>query len=123
MAMSIPKWALPAGLAAAVVAGLAFLRKPSPQGGDIVAVSAGRLLQNGQQVPPPVTIPQGYAVAVQLDAAQALPGDWSGQIIGWVDPATKEVVRPTVAIAGPPITVPKSSVLGLYRGMPLKKVA
>jgi hypothetical protein len=121
--MALPKWIVPAGLAAAVVATLAFLRKPSPSGGDLVAANAGRLLLNGQPFTPPVAIPPGYAVVVRLDAVQPLLNEWRGTVAGWVDPATNEAVVSPQLVGGPSVTIPKAAVLGLYRGMPLKKVA
>ena len=111
----LPKWLLPAGLAAGVVTALALVRKPSIKAGDVVAVPKATLialLPGGlpaelNALPNLVQI-QKFAVRVASEAN----GKIAGQAIGWIDPASN---MPVGAIAGPPVTVSRAQVTDYYR--------
>ena len=110
--MAVPSWALPAGLAAAVVGGLAFLgmQNKKTRLGDLLAVS------------PPAAIPgvpaNAYAaVQVGLDKPLAQGpdiGKWQGLIVGTIDGSTGQVALFPAALPGS-VNVAPADVRGVWR--------
>ena len=122
----LPKWLLPAGFAAGVIAAVALVRKPSIKAGDVVAVKKEvliPLLAGGQLPPvlsglPNLTQIQKFAVRVVSDATadasgKIVAGLITGEVQGWIDPGSN---LPVGAFAGPPVTLTRSAVTDHYRG-------
>ena len=113
----LPKWLLPAGLAAGVVTALALVRKPSIKAGDVVAVKKEvliPLLAGGQQLPEVIMnlTTQVQKIAVRVTSEK--DGVISGQVQGWIDPPSNTPVAP---MEGPPVAaLPRSAVTDHYRG-------
>ena len=115
MAMAgLPKWLLPAGLAVGTLALVFSQRRPSPEVGDVVGVPAARLLSGGGPVQLPVAIPQGYRIAVQVSQTQG--DNVSGEVVGYVDPATNELVRLNAPVGVGPVSFDKSEIKDIFRG-------
>ena len=107
--MSMPSWALPAGLAAAVVGGLAFLgiQNKRPRLGDVVAVSPR------QPVP---GLPANAYGALQISQINPVgtTAKYRGLIIGSIDGATGLVTLLPAALPGF-IDVAPPDINGLWR--------
>lgn len=113
---------LPAGLAAAVIGGLAFLRmenmKVKP--GDYVTV-------NPNSVTAPIALPVAPPNAQVLVRVDQIAPDGSisvGQVVGYVDAQTNTPILPgggAGGISAPPIR--RDWVTGHYRGAPPSRIA
>lgn len=110
------KWLVPTGLAAAVLGGLAYLRKPEPQAGDTIGVPAGKMLAAPGGPAPQllVTIPTSARVALRVDRVDA--SGITGYVTGYVDPSSGEYVGLTVPAAiGGPFLIAPSAVIDIFR--------
>lgn len=110
---ALPSWLVPAGLAAGVVAGLAYIRHRTPQPNDVVGVLASNLLTAGQPAQLPVTLPPSAKAAIQITSIQ---GDViSGSLVGYVDPSSGQLVRLTIPVGFGPVSTTRSAVTDLFR--------
>ena len=107
-------WLIPAGLTVAVLAGLAYVRKPSPKVGDQVGVHPARLFgTDGKEATFPIQIPPSTRVALQVNFVD---GDQlRGDVVGYIDPASMTVVRLNVPAGIGPFGFSRSSVTDIFR--------
>ena len=112
--MALPNWLLPAGLAAGVVAALAFVRKPSIQPNDVVAVRREVLFARLQLPEAVLNLIPATVQKLAIRVSSEQNGLINGQVQGWIDPTSNV---PTAPIAGPPVQgLPRSAVTDHYRG-------
>ena len=117
------KWLVPAGLAAVVLGGLAYLRMENTKikPGDYVTV-------NPNSITPPVGVPIGPPNSHFIVRVDQIGPDGTinvGQVVGYIDAQTNTPILPGGGAAGVPAPpVRREWVTGLYRvhGSALQRV-
>ena len=106
---TLPKWLVPVGLAAGVVAAVLLARKPPLKAGDVIAVRKETLRLSELQL---AAFPAAAEKAALRVASEA-NGQITGQLVGWIDPVSK---IPVDDYAGAQVQgVPRSAVTDHYR--------